>query len=82
MKKEEIEDLIAKYRKKSSQELRYGADKCAYFERVADNIEDNLHIYIDDDFYKTEEDILDDVNEGFAEIDDFYDDEDLINNIF
>ena len=81
MEREQIESIIEKYRRKSSQYRRYTEDKCAYFEQVADQIEDNLFIYLDDCF-ETEEDILDDVKETFAEFDDFYDDEDLRNNIF
>ena len=81
MKKEQIESIIEKFKRKSSQYRRYTEDKCAYFEQVADQIEDNLFIYLDDCF-ETEEDILDDVKETFAEFDDFYDDEDLRNNLF
>ena len=81
MKKDQIESIIEKFKRKSSQYRRYTEDKCAYFEQVADQIEDNLFIYLDDCF-ETEEDILDDVKETFAEFDDFYDDEDLRNNIF
>lgn len=79
MEREQIEEIIEKYQRKSSQERRYGADKCFFFERIADFIEDNIDEYLD---YDSEDDILFNVKEAFEEIDDFYDDEDLINNLF
>lgn len=81
MKQEQLEKIVEKYRRKSAQERRYGADKCAFFDRVADFIEDNFDEYLDAS-YDTEDEILFNVKEVFAEVDDFYDDEDLMNNIF
>ena len=81
MEREQIEEIIAKYQRKSSQERRYGPDKCYFFEQVADFIEDNIDEYLDDS-YETEDDILFNVKEVFLEVDDFYDDEDLFNNIY
>ena len=81
MEREQIESIIEKYKRKSSQERRYGPDKCFFFERVADQIEDNIDEYLDDS-YETEDDILFNVKEVIMEIDDIYDDEDLINNLF
>ena len=78
MERKEIEELIEILRYKSGQERKYGADKCAFFERVAGQIEDNIDIY-EDDYYETEEDIIDDVKESFAQVDDFYDGEDYEN---
>jgi hypothetical protein len=72
MEREQIEAIIKKYRRKSEQELRYGEEKCALFDRVADDIEDNIELYLDDD-YETEEEIIDDVKEAFAEVDDMLD---------
>ncbi len=77
----QIESIIEKYKRKSSQERRYGPDKCNFFEQIADFIEDNIDEYLDDS-YETEDDILFNVKEVFLEVDDFYDDEDLINNIY
>lgn len=74
MKKENIETIIEKIKKMSGQERKYGADKCAFYERVAGQIEDNIDIY-EDDYYETEEDIIDDVKESFVQVDDFYDEE-------
>ena len=78
MEKEKIETIIEKFKRMSGQERKYGADKCAFFERVAGQIEDNIDIY-EDDYYETEEDIIDDVRESFAQVDDFYDGEDYEN---
>ena len=75
MDREQIEEIIAKYQRKSSQERRYGADKCNFFEQVADFIEDNIDEYLDDS-YETEDEILFNVKEVFLESDDFYSDED------
>ena len=77
MEREDIEKLIEKLRHKSGQERRYGAEKCAYFERVAGQIEDDIYTY-EDDRFETEEDIIEDVNEIFNE-DDFYTEEDYEN---
>ena len=82
MEREQIEEIIGKYQRKSSQERRYGPDKCHFFEQVADFIEDNIDEYLDDS-YETEDEILFNVKEVFMEVDDyFYDDEDLVNNLF
>lgn len=77
---DELKQIVAKYRKKSRQEYRYGADKCAHFERIADEIEDNIDYYSDG--FEDENEIIDDVKEVFEESDLFYDDlddEDLDN---
>ena len=73
MEREEIKKLIEELRLKSGQERRYGAEKCAYFDRVADQIEDDIYSY-EDDRFETEEDIIEDVRETFDEVDSFYDD--------
>lgn len=72
MEREEIKKLIEELRHKSGQERRYGAEKCAYFDRVADQIEDDIYSY-EDDRFETEEDIIEDVRETFDEVDSFYD---------
>ena len=77
MEREDIEKLIEKLRHKSGQERRYGAEKCAYFDRVAGQIEEYIDTY-EDDRFETEEDIIEDVNEIFNE-DDFYTEEDYEN---
>lgn len=80
MDREQIEEIIEKYKRKSSQEHRYCPDKCDFFEQVADFIEDNIDEYLDDS-YEREDEILFNVKEVFMEVDDFYD-EDQIKNIY
>ena len=75
MTKEEIQEIVAKYRRKSGQELKYGADKCAMFDRIADQLEDNLDLYVDDDFFQSEKEIIDDIVELFDEYDRYCSDE-------
>ncbi len=65
MEKEQIEKLIEKYKRMSGQIRRFGDEKCAYFERVVAQIEDDIYIY-EDDAFETEQDIIDDINETFA----------------
>ena len=72
MERHQIDALIEKYRQKSNQELKYGEEKCAYFDRVAGQIEDSFDEYLDD-FYETEEDIINDIKEQFGEVDCEYD---------
>lgn len=79
MEKEQIQKIIEKYRRKSMQFRRYSDEKCAFFERVADDIEDNINIFMDDD-WETEEEILDNVKEAFDEVDNYYDDKDDFNS--
>ena len=68
MDKKELIELIDSYRKKSQNELRFGEKKCRFYDRVADHLEDSLDEYLDDDF-QTEEDIIDSINEQFADVD-------------
>ena len=75
MERNEIKELIEKYRRMSQQTRGYGAEKCAFFERVADQIEDNIYTY-EDDCFETEEDIINDVKETFSKVDDNYERED------
>ena len=77
MQRVQLNELIEKYRKMSTQELKYGEEKCAYYDRLAGQIEESFDEYLDD-FYETEEDIIDSINEQFADVDRDYnfDDED------
>lgn len=68
MNRKQIDELIEKYRKKSTQELKYGEEKCAYYDRLAGQIEESFDEFLDD-FYETEEDIIDSINEQFADVD-------------
>ena len=68
MNRKQINELIEKYRKMSTQELKYGEEKCAYYDRLAGQIEESFDEYLDN-FYETEEDIIDSINEQFADVD-------------
>ena len=72
MERKQINGLIEKYRKMSTQELKYGEEKCACFDRLAGQIEDSFDEYLDD-FYETEDDVINDIKESFYEVDDSYD---------
>ena len=75
MTKEEIQEIIAKYRRMSDQELKYGADKCAMFDRIADQLEQDIDMYVDDDYFQSEKEIIEDIRELFGEHDSYFDDE-------
>ena len=79
MTKEEIQEIGAKYRRMSDQELKYGADKCALFDRIADQLEQDIDLYVEDECFQTEKEIIDDIVELFDEYDSFYGDEDWQN---
>ena len=68
MERVQLNEFIEKYRKMSTQELKYGEEKCAYYDRLAGQIEESFDEYLDD-FYETEEDIIDSINEQFADVD-------------
>ena len=72
MDRKQIDEIIDSYRKKSTQVLKYGEERCAYFERVADQIEENTYDYYAP-IYETEQDIIDDVKEIFAEVGEYFD---------
>ena len=71
MDRKQIDEIIDSYREKGTQVLKYGEERCAYFERVADQIEENIYDYYAP-IYETEQDIIEDVNEIFAEEGEFY----------
>lgn len=76
MTKDEILQIVTRYRKKSNQELKYGADKCAMFDRIADQLEDDIDLYVDDDFFQTEKEIIDDITRLFDDYDSSFGNED------
>ena len=80
MTKNEILQIAAKYRKMSDQELKYGADKCALFDRIADQLEDDVDMYVDDDLFQSEREIIEDILELFDDDDSFLDDEEESEN--
>lgn len=69
MTNEEIQEIVAKYRRMSNQELEYGEEKCALFERIADQLEQDIALYVDDDCFQSEKEIVDDILELFNDYD-------------
>ena len=69
MTNEEIQEIVAKYRQMSNQELEYGEEKCALFERIADQLEQDMALYVDDDCFQSEKEIVDDILELFDDYD-------------
>ena len=74
MTKEEIQEIVAKYRRMSNQELEYGEEKCALFERIADQLEADIDLYVDDDCFQSEKEIIDDIVELFDDYDKYFND--------
>ena len=79
MTKEEINAIAMKYHNMSEQIRRYGEAKCAFFEQIADNIEDKVFNFEDKEDFETEEDVVEFVKESIHSFENFYDDEDLEN---
>jgi len=79
MKKEQVLAIVEKYRHKSQDYSTYGADQCALFEQYADIIEENNDIFIEDDYYETEKDVVDYAKETYSLGVDHYEREDYIN---
>lgn len=79
MTKDELLGIVAKYRRMSDQELKYGADKCALFDRIANQLEDDIEMYVVDDYFQSEREIIEDIMESFDEMDNFFDNEDWEN---
>ena len=59
--------------------MKYGADKCALFDRIADQLEDDIEMYVDDDYFQSEREIIEDIMESFDEMDNFFDNGDWEN---
>ena len=79
MTKDELLEVVAKYSRMSDKEMKYGADKCALFDRIADQLEDDIEMYVDDDYFQSEREIIEDIMESFDEMDNFFDNGDWEN---
>ena len=69
MTKDEILEIVAKYRHMSDQEQKYGADKYALFDRIAVQLEQDIDMYVDDDYFQSEKEIIEDIVELFDDYD-------------
>ena len=91
MNRDQIEAIIAKYRRKSHKAEPFDEEESYYYTNVADAIEGNLEQFLDESF-ETEDDVLYDVREileasdvmldiMFDRDEDFNDDDDGIGSI-
>ena len=76
MTNEEIQEIVAKYRQMSHQELEYGDEKCALFERIANQLEQDIDLYVDDECFQSEKEIIDDLIELFEDYDKHFNNDD------
>lgn len=58
MEKETVLDIAKKYRNMSHNYSSYGEDQCAQFEQYAEIIEEEINLFVEDDYYETEKDVL------------------------
>ena len=79
MEKEQVLAIVEKYRKMSHNYSFFGEDKCFEFEQYADIIEENIDIFIEDDYCETEEDVVVFAKETYRIGINHYDREDYIN---
>lgn len=68
MQKKEIEKVISKYRKKAGSTFDF--EKAHQYTNIADYIEDNLKNFEEDDYFESEEELLDAYHQVELEIDD------------
>ena len=67
MQKQELEAIIAKYRKLAGSTI--DGEKAAQYDLFARHVENNFELFEEDDYYEAEEDLLNDFNEQESEID-------------
>jgi hypothetical protein len=79
MKKEELQGIIEKYQRKSEHVYPSNEEKSALYERIANQLENDIETYVDNELFSTEEDVVSDIKEIFDEVDNFYDAEDYEN---
>lgn len=79
MKKEELQGIIEKYQRKSEHVYHSNEEKAALYERIANQLENDIETYVDNELFSTEEDVVSDIKEIFDEVDNFYDAEDYEN---
>ena len=79
MKKEELQGIIEKYQRKSEHVYPSNEEKAALYERIANQLEDDIETSVDNEMFSTEEDVVNDIKELFDEVDNIYDAEDYEN---
>lgn len=63
MNKEEVLAVAAKYRKMSDNEMFYGEEKCREFEQIAECIENDVDVFVNNPDFETKEDVVENVKE-------------------
>lgn len=79
MKKEELDNIIEKCRELSSKLYPRNEEKAVLYERIAYQLKDNINDYVDNEYFTTEDEVINDIKESFDEVDNFYNDEDYEN---
>lgn len=79
MTKEELQALVEKYKRKSDQVYPLDEEKASLYERIAGQLEDDIDNYVNDPYYSSEKEVINDIKELFDEVDNFYDEEDYEN---
>lgn len=79
MNRQELEGIVEKYQELSSRTYPHNEEKASLYERIASHLDDNIEDYIDDEYFTSEKDVVNDIKELFGEIDHFYDEEDYEN---
>ena len=69
MNKEELQGIIEKYQRKSERVYPSNEEKAALYERIANQLEDDIETYVDNEMFSTEEDVVNDIKELFDEVD-------------
>ena len=67
MQREEIENIISKYRKLANASC--DDEKIFQYERFADFVEEEIEYFEDDEYYETEKDLIEYFNEVESEVD-------------
>ena len=79
MNHEELQGIIEKYQRKSERVYPSNEEKDVLYERIANQLEDDIETYVDNEMFSTEEDVVNDIKELFDDVDNFYDAEDYEN---
>lgn len=79
MNLQELEGIVEEYRNKSEKIYPSNEEKAVLYERIANQLEDNINDYVDSEYFTTEEDVINAIKESLDEVDNFYSEEDYDN---
>lgn len=71
MNREELNGLIGKLRQGRPLRIKGFHVDVEEYDRYADQLEDDLNIYVDNDSFEDESEVLADIKEAFDEVDDY-----------